>query len=275
MTKLWAVCYYTFRESLARKTFVVFFIISSLMLLLFLFALNIDAVDGAVSAISLFGKEAQGIGIDTTKLVFGIESVIASALFTVGLFFSIFATASLIPNMLEKGNIDWIIAKPISRHKLLFGRYAGALSIVAFNIFYLIGGSWLILSFKTGIWNLSFLVAGLLITVSFAVLYAIMVFLGVLFQNSAIAIMGVYLIIFLSPLLFQRDKIYALLSKKIYQLLLDGIYYITPRTFEIGDIVRKTVLNESIGSWAPIGHSLIIGAVYFSFALVLFKRKNF
>ena len=275
MTKLWAVCYYTFLESLARKTFIVFFIISSLMLLLFLFALNIDAVDGAVSAISLFGKEAQGVGIDATKLVFGIESVIASALFTVGLFFSIFATASLIPNMLEKGNIDWIMAKPISREKLLFGRYSGALSIVAFNIFYLIGGSWLILSFKTGIWNFSFLLAGLLITVAFAVLYAIMVFLGVLFQNSAIAIMGVYLIIFLSPLLFQRDKIYALLSKKIYQLLLDGIYYITPRTFEIGDIVRKIVLNESIGSWAPIGHSLIIGTVYFSFALVLFKRKNF
>ena len=147
MTKLWAVCYYTFRESLARKTFIVFFIISSLVLLLFLLALNIDAVDGAVSAISLFGTEAQGIDIKVPQLIYGIESVIASTLFIFGLFFSIFATASLIPNMLEKGNIDWIIAKPISRSKLLFGRYLGALSIVAFNIFYLIGGSWLVLFF--------------------------------------------------------------------------------------------------------------------------------
>ena len=220
MKKLWAVCYYTFLESLARKTFIAFFIISSLVLLLFLLALNIDAVDGAVSAISIFGQQADGVNIGVEKLIFGMESVIASALYLFGLFFSVFATASLIPNMLEKGNIDWIISKPISREMLLCGRYLGALSIVAFNIFYLIGGCWLILSLKSGIWNFSFLLAGFLITVMFAVLYAVMTFLSVMFQNSAIAIMGAYLILILSPLLLQRDKIYALLSKKIYQLLL-------------------------------------------------------
>jgi ABC-type transport system involved in multi-copper enzyme maturation permease subunit len=275
MSKLWAVCYYTFRESLARKTFVAFFVISSLTLLLFLFALNIDAVDGAVSAISIFGQQAQGVRLDVKELIVGLESGIAVTLFTLGIFFSIFATANLIPTMLEKGNIDWIIAKPISREILLVGRYLGALAIVAFNVFYLIGGSWVILSLKTGYWNGSFLIAGCLITILFAILYAVMMFLSVLLQNSAISIMGAYLIIFISAPLFQRDNIYALLSKKTYQVLLDGIYYIMPRVVEIGNVVREVVLGHAIDSWAPVWHSILIGIFYFSFALILFKRKNY
>lgn len=275
LAKLWAVIYYTFRESLARKTFIAFFIISTIALLLFLLALNIDLIDGANSAVSVFGQQARGNGFNIPELIFGIEAGIAAALFTMGLFFSIFATSSLIPNMLEKGNIDWIVAKPISREMLLIGRYLGALGIVAFNVFYLIGGSFLILSIKSGVWNFSFLLTGVLITFVFAVLYAVMALLGVVFQNSAIAIIGAYLIIFLNPLLLDRDRIYALLSKKIYQILLDGFYYIIPKTVEIGNIVRKTVMNEPIHSWSPIFHSFIIGFVFLVLAVIVFKRKNF
>lgn len=275
MNKIWAVCYYTFRESLARKTFIGFFAVSSIVLLLLLLALNVDAVDGALASVTLFGKEAQGFEIDLFKLVIGIESALATALFTGGLFFSIFATASLVPNMLDKGNIDWLLSKPVSRPQLLAGRYLGGLLIVACNVFYLIGGAWLILSFKTGIWHVPFLVSGVMITAIFAVIFAFMVMLGVSLQNSAVAIMGAYLILFFSPMLFQRDRIYALLSNKIYQWLLDGLYFLTPRTFEIGDLVRKTVMAEPLGSLNPLWHSLLLGGLFFSSALLIFKRKNF
>ncbi len=275
MSKIWAVCYYTFRESLARKTFIGFFVVSSIVLALLLLALNVDAVDGALASVTLFGKEAQGFEIEVRKLVINIEAGLATALFTGGLFFSIFATASLTPNMLDKGNIDWLLAKPISRPQLLVGRYLGGLLIVAFNVFYLIGGAWLILSLKTGIWHAPFLISGVLITAIFAVIFAFMVMLGVALQNSAVAIMGAYLILFFSPMLFQRDRIYALLSNKIYQWLLDGLYFLTPRTFEIGDLVRKTVLAEPAGSLNPLWHSLLLGGLFFSSALWIFRRKNF
>ncbi len=275
MSKVWAVCFYTFRESLARKTFIGFFVVSSIVLALLLLALNVDAVDGALASVTLFGKEAQGFEIDMRRLVIGIEAALATGLFTGGLFFSIFATASLVPNMLEKGNIDWLLAKPISRPQLLVGRYLGGLTIVAFNVFYLIGGAWLILSLKTGIWHTPFLISGVMIAAVFAVIFAFMVFLGVALQNSAVAIMGAYLIIFFSPLLFQRDRIYALLSNKIYQWLLDGLYFLTPRTFEIGDMARKMVMAEALGSLNPLWHSLLLGGVFFSSAMLIFKRKNF
>ncbi len=275
MNKIWAVSYYTFRESLARKTFIGFFIISSIVLAILLLAINIDAVDGALAGLSIFGKEARGIDMELSKLVIGIEVGLATALFTAGLFFSIFATASLVPNMLDKGNIDWLLAKPISREALLVGRYLGGLLVVAFNVFYLVAGAWLILSIKTGVWHLPFLLSGVLIIAIFAVIYAFMVFLGVSVQNSAVAIMGAYLIMFFSPMLVERDRIYALLSNKIWQWLLDGIYYLTPRTFEVGVMVKDTVLMEPIASWSPIWHSLALGVLFFSSAVLLLKRKNF
>ena len=275
MDKIWAVSYYTFRESLARKTFITFFIISSITLALFLFALNVDIVDGALRGISVFGNEPGRINFDITEFVTTIESVIATALFTGGLFLSIFATASLVPNMLQKGHVDWLLSKPISRSHLLIGRFIGALAIVGFNVFYLIFGTWLILSIKTGFWHFPFLISGFLIVVIFAVLYAFMVLLGILVQNSAVCIMGAYLIVFFSPWLYQRDRIYALLSERVYQILLDGIYYLTPRTFEFGEIVTRSVLGQSIPSWAPVWHSMLIGAFFFGLAIYFFQKKNF
>ena len=275
MDKIWAVSLYTFKESFARKTFIAFFVVSSIVLALFLFALNVDIVDGALASLSLFGNEASDVDIDLRTLVITIEAGLSAFLFTGGIFFSIFATASLIPNMLEKGNIDWVLAKPISREALLIGRFLGALAIVGFNIFYLIGGSWLILSMKTGIWHVPFLFSGVVILFMFAILYAFMALLGVTLQNGAVSIMGAYLVLFFSPMLATRDRIYALLSEKIYQYILDGIYYLMPRTFDIGNLVRKIVMAEPILSWEPVIHSALVGLLFFSLSVYIFKQKNF
>lgn len=274
MTKLWAVAYYTFRESFARKTFIAFFAISTLTMLLFLFALNLDIVDGAMQ-LSVFGQEAEHSGILVRELITGIQTGIAGGLFWLGLALAIFATASVLPNMLQKGHIEWILSKPISRLQLLLGKYAGALGIVGFNVFYLIGGSWLILSLKSGVWNTPFLFSGVLIVLLYGVLLAFMMLLGVLMQNSAIAIMGVFMLSFLSSLLAGRDQIYALLSKKIYQLLLDGVYALTPRISDIFLMVTNAVLGKPIADWMPLWHSLALGIFFFAITAILFKRKDF
>ena len=275
MKKLWTVCYYTFRESLARKTFIGFFIISSIVLFILLLAVNVDVVNGALASLSLFGKQAKGINVKIEEFVFGVEFTLATLLFTGGLFMSIFATASLIPNMLEKGNIDWILARPISRTQLLAGRYLGAIGIVAFNVFYLILGAWLIISIKTGFWLVEFLTAGVLILVVFAVLYGFMALLGVLLQNSALSIMGAYLMIFFSPMLFQRNRVYALLSSEVYRKILDGLYYLTAPIFEVGEVMRHLMQHKTAVNFMPVWHSLILALFYFTLAVVFFRRKDF
>lgn len=275
MRQIFTVAYYTFRESLARKTFIGFFVISSIILAILLLAVNLDVVDGALASVTLFGQQTRNVDVDIEKFVLGVEVGLATLLFTGGLFLSIFATASLIPNMLEKGNIDWILSKPISRSALLLGRALGALGIVAFNVFYLILGAWLILSAKSGVWHVPFLVSGVLLVTIFAALYAFMCFLGVMMQNSALAIMGAYLMLFFSPMLYQRERIYALLDSKIYQKILDGLYYATAPSFEMGELMNKLVLAKGAFTWAPVGHALLLAFAYFALAVLVFRRKNF
>ena len=146
-----AIIQLTFRESLAKKTFLAFLAISTLTCLLFIFALNLDIVDGVTSSVSLFGKDT-GARVGLKEIVLTVESVIAMFLFTGGVFMSLFATSNLIPSLLQPGSVDLLISKPMSRVQILAGRFLGAVAIVAFNVFYLVIFSWLILFLKTGLW---------------------------------------------------------------------------------------------------------------------------
>ncbi len=272
--KVLALIQLTFRESFAKKTFMAFFGISTLVCVLFLFALNLDIVDGMKSSLSLFGQEAGQL-IDLQRLLFGIEGGVAVMLYTGGLFLSLFATSNLIPSMLDEGNIDLLISKPLSRFQILSGRFLGAVSIVAFNIFYLVGFSWLILSVKTGIWNWGFLAAGLMIVVTFAILYTLMTFLGIITRSSAFSLMITYLIVFFSPLLLERDKIYALLSNKLYAYFIDGLYYFLPKTAEIGALTQSVVRGVSTALWPALWSSVLFGVFMYLVSVFIFSRKNF
>lgn len=264
----------TFWESFAKKTFMAFLGISTFICLLLIFALNLDIVNSATSSISVFGLKTGQL-FDLGNIVIGIESAIAAVLFTVGLFMSLFATSNLIPSLLQPGNIDLLISKPLSRLQILLGRFLGAVAIVAFNIFYLVLFTWIILSLKSGYWHWGFLLSGLMIVVTFAILFSLMTFLGTIVRSSAFALMITYLILFFSPLLLERDKIYALLSSKIYGYLVDGLYYFLPKTAELGKITHQLVRNISVSSWMPLWSSFLFGLFMLTISYLIFARKNF
>jgi ABC-type transport system involved in multi-copper enzyme maturation permease subunit len=268
---------YTLRESLAKKTFMGFFVITTIVHLLFMFALNVDIVSGGQAAMSLFGKDIPET-VDMEKLMIGFKHImsgLAVLMLTGGIFLAIFATGSLVPNMLEKGSVDLILSRPIPRWQILLGRYCGAVGLVAINVFYMTVGVWLIISLKIGLWHWPFLASGLVIVATFAVLFAVMTFIGVTVRNSGVSMMAAWFVMFFSPLLFQRDKIYALLSEKIWQWLLDGIYYLIPRTFELGDITRRVVAGEPITDWSPLIQSVFVGVGFLSAAILVFEKKDF
>ncbi|HEX9655016.1 MAG TPA: ABC transporter permease subunit [bacterium] len=276
LVKIWAILALTFRESLARKTFVAFFALSSILHLFLIFAMNVDAIDGAMAMVSLFGKDIDAL--DKTgilKVITGIQSGIAFVAFFGGIILSLFATANLIPNMLERGNIELLVSKPLSRPLIFFARFVGAQLIVALNVTYLIAGSWLILSLKTGIWHGPYLYSILMVIATFAMLYALVSLLGITTRSASVSIMVVYTVLFVSPLLVQKDRIYAFLSSKIYYYLLEGLYHLLPKTFEMGQINQALVIGQPVATWSALWTSLISAAVMLSAAILIFTKKDF
>lgn len=234
MNNIWEITKQTIREAFARKIFIMFAGVSSLVLVLFAIAFISVGLEDLSGSIQMDTGRDMGM---MEEVVNGIKLFIVVPLFGGGLFLSIFSVSSFIPNMLEKGSIDVLLSKPISRSQILFGKFIGGTIVVLVNIAYLVIGIWFLIGLKFGVWDPSFLITIFTITFAFAVLYSLIILIGILSQNSILAMMLSYLIFFiLSPILNMRDQIMLLSDSKVLEYVLSGLYYIIPKTSEIGTI---------------------------------------
>ena len=277
MTKLLAVVDGTIRESMAKFTFLAFVLMSTLILMIITFAVNLDVVDGALATARLFGQDihlgGQSIAID--QLVTGVQATLAGLLFGVGLFLSIFATANLVPVMLEKGYVDLLLSKPLSRPALFLGRYLGALSVVGINLFYLVVGVWAVLGFKTGIWKPGVLKAGLIILLTYGVLLGFMMMVGVLTRSSSITIMLSYFLFPVTLFLAFRSNLTVMLTNKTLIYVLDGLYWILPKISEVATIMGLVAAGKPAGTLAPLLTSALFGAGCLALGTLYFTRKDY
>jgi ABC-2 type transport system permease protein len=277
VSRLLAVVDGTIRESMAKFTFLAFVIMSTLTLLVVAFAVNLDVVDGALATARLFGHDVHlgGQRVDIDFLVTGIQTGVAGLIFGVGLFLSIFATANLVPVMLEKGYVDLLLSKPLSRPALFLGRYVGALSVVLINLFYLIGGFWILLGWKTGIWKPGLLLAGGVIVLTYAVLLGFMMLVGVVTRSSSITIMLSYFLFPLAGILSARGYVTVMLTSKVAVAVIDGLYHVLPKLAGLGQLMKELAMGNAVTTYAPLGSSLLFGASCLAAATFYFSRKDY
>lgn len=268
----------TIQEAFARKVFIAFFVISSVVLIAFLIAFLLTPIDSFLRPITEMINLSKGkIQLDALSiLVHGIETAIALPLFGLGLFLAIFSVSSFIPNMLEKGHVDVILSKPVSREQVLLGKFLGGLIVVFLNVAYLILGIWLMLGLKFSVWDMPFLYTILTITFTFAVFYSLIIFLGILSQNSILSMMVCYFIfLIVSPILAARETIFQFINNQVIKSIVDGIYYILPKTAELGAITENLVKKQEIVSFQPVYTSAAFMVVTFALSILFFRKKDY
>jgi len=265
----------TFRECLVKKIFISVFAVSTLGILgiMTIFSIDIIGNEAAISTLFSGGEEFASMR-ELNEIIIKVEAFFAMAIFTLGLFLSIFSTADLTPSLMMKGRLDLYLARPVSRPQLLFGKYLGAVSVVTINIIYAIIGLWLVIGFKTGIWNVYFLYSGLTIVFMFSVLYTFVLLVGTIQKSTSVIIIAVYGLITLSPVLAQREDIFLFNTNKTYELIFDILYWITPKYYEISLITKDLVQNGTMTSWTPIVSSLIIAVAVLNLSFFIFSKKN-
>lgn len=275
--KTWALIVDTWREALARYTLVGFMAVSTLFLLGLLFALNLDIVNGTLAAGSLFGQafELGPASLDITQVVVTAQSVFTGLIYAMGIFLSVFATGSQVPNLMRRGTADLYLSRPISRTGILLGRFLGALTLVAANIAYLCGGVFLIVSFKTGVWNPRFLLAGGLILLVFITFLGFMVMVGVLSRSTPLSIMLPYALYLLAMPLAAHDQIAAAMDSRFWARVIHGLYWVLPKTAELGRDMVQMVLGTGAPSAVAVLTTLAFGAACLGAALVRFNRVSF
>lgn len=268
----------TIQEAFARKVFIAFFVISSLVLAVFLAVFIFTPLDSFLKPFDEMIRQSKGkIQLDAlSMLVRGIENAIAMPLFGLGLFLSIFSVSSFIPTMLEKGHVDVILSKPVSRTQVLIGKFTGGLLVVFFNVAYLICGIWLMLGLKFSVWDTQFLYTVLTITFTFAVFYSLIILIGVISQNSILSMMVCYFIfLIVSPLLAARESIFSFIHSDAIKAVINGIYYILPKTSELGSITGDLVRKQPVESLQPVYSSALFMIGVFIISVLVFRKKDY
>lgn len=264
---------FTIREALSRKIIVTFFAISTFVLIIFALLFSFVAFEDFSGMVKTNGNDSLNIA---SEIVNRLKPFVVAPLFGGGLFLSIFSASSFIPNMLEKGSADLIISKPISRTQIILGKFLGGVLIVLINIAYLILILWILIGVKFSIWDISLLYSIITITFTFASLYALIILVGILTQSSILAMMLSYIIFFvLSPILSARDTISAFINNKVVEWIMDILYYIIPKTSELGSLTTEMAMGFGIDEYQPIFSTLIFTVLVLYTSIIIFSKKDY
>ncbi len=273
-----------FREAAARWTLIAYFALSSLFILIFALAVNLDIVDGALAGAKLFGQSVEfgEKSVDIDKLVLGFESGFSGFLYLVGTFLALFATAHLVPRLQEKGTIDLYLSRPVGRVPLLLSRYAGGLLLAAANLVYLIGSMWAIVVWKTRVLHPRFLLAGAVILFTIAALLAFAFLVGVVTSSTGVSLMATYGVFFFAAVLSAHNRIAAAVSTELAARIVNGLYWVLPKTAELGQATVAMVAGgqapaplADINHFAIYGSTAVFAVASLSLASWLFSRKDF
>lgn len=267
----------TIRELAAKATLYVLAGISTLILIAALLAVGANSTPDGMT-ITFFGNQASPPVTNETleDLAGKLEAGFASGLFLGIVVFGVFGTAGVIPDALEKGTVDLYLSKPIARWQLLLGKYLGSVSVIFLNIIYFIGGLWIIVGLKVGVWNGRFLLSALLLTYVFASLYSVVTFFGVLSRNMAIAIIAgiLYLILVAGPLDSRQTGLYLISESGIYRGILDGLFYTFPQIPAMQSGAMHIIAGERAEA-APYIQSFLSSGCILALSAWILRRRDF
>lgn len=279
-----ALVTYTLREARHKWTFVALFVLTTLFLLMLATVVNVDVVEGTIASARLFGTiplEIGGTKIQVSDAVTVIQSGIVGLLSTFGLVLALFITGNIIPRTLSPGWVDLLASQPVARPVLILGRTLGAMTVVTISLTYLFGGSWMILTWKTGFGNAGFLIAGLLILFSFFACYAGMVLAGVITRSSPVSILAGIGIWFAGMPLYLLHRFEEWTTafragwpRTLASTIAETLYWVMPKTAELTGRAAEATRLESL-SLTPAWTSLPFALVSLALACWWFSRQDY
>lgn len=278
---MFALIKLTFYELRAKAIFIGLFAVATLIWVMLAFALNLDIVDGTLTTLRLFGneiREGNPSDLSLMNVVIYVQTFVASATYWMGMLLALFATVGLMSGFVEGGKIDLVLSKPLSRSQLLFGRLLGVFAVVFLLLLYLVGMVWVVMGIKTGIWNLQFLNAFLVIFLVFVAMFSIATLVGVSTGSSALSLIITYALIFCS-IIFVFPNLDTLISKP-FDTVYQGLHFVLPKFAEVTTLVVKLISTEHVGTismveWQAFWGTLGFGAVCYLLAFWRFSKKDF
>ncbi len=304
------------RESLDRKIFWVILMITGLVVLTMAsVAFNGDRVSflfGLWEATTERFNPVTSVG-RSRILGFVVYLLLMTGLGWIGTILAVIATSSFFPTMLQRGTIDVLVSKPISRPRLFLYKYIGSMVFVLIQATAFIGLTFLVMGFRWGLWAPGYLLSIPLMVLLFSYVYCVSVLVAVKTRSTGAAILLSLAAWFVySAPATARDmfETYPDLQqhKRLYQTIklatwippkTGDIPYIAARWARAGasiDIFPDELMSSGAGSmereqldrarqleqedlkknpWVSIGSSLLFEALVVLWAMWIFTRQDY
>lgn len=190
-------------------------------------------------------------------------------------FLAVMASAGLVPNMLAKGRADFYLSKPISRTSLFLNKLFGIWLVYGGTI--VLGGilTYAALVSAHGFFDWKILYVFALGLVSLFIWLSITTTAGIVSGSTVMSIMSAFLVWVAQVILYWHEQIRQFLGSKPVGYVVDGLYYIFPKTGEVSTIANACAFGKPVESWMPLYSSLIFSVALVTLAVIIFKRKNY
>lgn len=265
------------REAFAKKIILSIFIFFSLIILFIVFAATNDSVAGMIAFL-----EASGGNADYRSAVIYFESNISSKIPMFMLIaFYLIIVSSFIPSMLQKGHIDLLLSKPISRTKIVVGHLLAGTVFAFLSSFFLLGIIWLIVSSKTGVWHIPFLYSILWFTFIFLTLYSSVILIGFLTKNTILNILINLILFFPVSWIFYMLNLVTKKGEQFFsfsavtEFIIKFFYYILPKPWDLADLCENSIKGEALVSIQPIVTSILFIGIMISLSILYFNKKDY
>lgn len=117
-----------------------------------------------------------------------VRFLLAWVVGAVGIFLAILVTASIVPDTFDTGSLHLLLSKPITRSMLFLSKFGGACFFISLSACLLLGGGFLILGARFGIWHPRLLVCIPIYVFVFAVYYSISALAGLVWRSPIVSI---------------------------------------------------------------------------------------
>jgi hypothetical protein len=114
-----------------------------------------------------------------------------------GLILALLWTAGFLPSFLDGDTASVLLAKPIPRWSLLLGKCLGTTAFVAVQDALFLGGTWLALGLRTGVWDATYLLCLPLLLLHFTVFFSFSALLAAATRSTTACVFGSLLFLLL------------------------------------------------------------------------------
>jgi hypothetical protein len=138
-----------------------------------------------------FGSVRVPLGRDARDAVRYVQLILAGLVAdTAGVLLALVWTAAFLPAFIEARAVSVLLAKPVGRSALVLGKYLGVVAFVAVQALVFIGGTWLALGARTGIWDVRYWWSLPMLVLHFAIFFSFSVLLAVCTRSTIVCVLG-------------------------------------------------------------------------------------